>query len=153
MKSAQFAFNQAKYKRSHLSILMIDVDHFKNVNDSLGHHCGDEVLKKVAQLSGVMLRKRDILGRYGGEEFMVLLPNTMQASAIDTAQRIRLCIEQHDWKLPDKKITATVSIGVSTLRKENTETEQMDELSTLIKVADEQLYQAKFSGRNKVCAR
>jgi len=153
MKSAQLAFNQAKNRQNHLSLLMIDVDHFKFINDNLGHHCGDEVLKEIAQLSATMLRKSDVLGRYGGEEFMVCLPNTPLTSAIEIAQRIRLSIEQHDWNFSIDKLTVSVSIGVSTLRSEDRGTASVNDLYSLIKAADEQLYQAKFAGRNKACSK
>jgi diguanylate cyclase (GGDEF)-like protein len=152
MKSAQLAFNHAKNRQNQLSILMIDIDHFKFINDNLGHHCGDEVLKIIAQLSATMLRKSDVLGRYGGEEFMVCLPNTELTSAIEIAQRIRLCIEQHDWQFSIDKLTVSVSIGVSSLRIEGRQTESVNDLYSLIKIADEQLYRAKFTGRNKVCS-
>lgn len=152
MKSAEFVFNHAKIKKKHLSILMIDVDHFKYINDNLGHHRGDEVLKNIAQLSASMLRKSDMLGRYGGEEFMVCLPNTNQSSAVDIAQRIRFCIEQHHWQFALDKSSITVSIGVATLKGEQSNKKQVNDLSALIKLADDKLYQAKASGRNKVCA-
>lgn len=152
MKSAEFVFNHAKIKKKHLSILMIDVDHFKYINDNLGHHRGDEVLKNIAQLSTSMLRKSDMLGRYGGEEFMVCLPNTNQSSAVDIAQRIRFCIEQHHWQFALDKSSITVSIGVATLKGEQSNKKQVNDLSALIKLADDKLYQAKASGRNKVCA-
>jgi len=152
MKVAQHAFNQANYRKNHLSLLMIDVDYFKYINDNLGHHCGDEVLKKIAQLASTMLRKSDMFGRYGGEEFMVCLPNTTMSSAIDIAERIRLCIEQHDWQFSIDKLRVNVSIGVATFNKGDKQAEPISDLSELVKHADEQLYRAKSLGRNKVCA-
>ena len=153
MKAAQSAFNQASNRKKHLSVLMIDVDHFKYINDNFGHHCGDEVLKEVALLSSKMLRKSDIFGRYGGEEFMVCLPKTSMRSAIEIAQRIRLCIEQHDWKFAIKDLKVSVSIGIATFDGASKKNNEVSDLSELIKSADEQLYQAKFSGRNKVSAK
>lgn len=152
MQAAQLAFNQARYRKNQLSILMIDVDHFKYINDNLGHHCGDEVLKEIAKLSAKMLRKSDTFGRYGGEEFMVCLPKTSMSSAIEIAQRIRLCIEQHEWQFSIDKLTVSVSIGVATFTGKSAEGEVINDLSALVKCADDQLYQAKFSGRNKVSA-
>jgi len=152
MTSAQLAFNQGKNRNNHLSILMIDIDHFKYINDNLGHHCGDDVLKTIAQLTASMLRKSDVFGRYGGEEFMVCLPKTAMNSAIEIAQRIRLCIEQHDWGFSIDNLTVNVSIGVATFNGDDAQEGKISDLSTLIKLADEQLYLAKFSGRNKVCA-
>ena len=143
MKQAQQAFKLAQAKPSHLSIMMIDVDHFKDINDSLGHSSGDKVLAKVANLGAKMMRKSDMFGRFGGEEFMVCLPKTTLKSALEVSERIRLGVNQHVWAF-NKLEKVTVSIGVATFSGD-------DDLISLIKRADEQLYQAKASGRNKVC--
>ena len=143
MKQAQQAFKQAQVKPSHLTIMMIDVDHFKDINDSLGHSSGDKVLAKVASLGAKMMRKSDMFGRFGGGEFMVCLPKTTLKSALEVSERIRLGVNQHLWAF-NKLEKVTVSIGVASLSGD-------DDLISLIKRADEQLYQAKASGRNKVC--
>ena len=152
MKSAQLAFNKARSKQTSLSVLMIDIDHFKAINDKWGHQVGDEVLKGVAEIGRVMMRKSDVFGRYGGEEFMVCLPNATITTAVEIAQRIRRCIEQYDWQLVDK-LNVNVSVGVASLNVERLKYETKYNLSELISDADNQLYQAKSSGRNKVCAK
>lgn len=142
MKSKE-AFNVAKTKHKPLSILMINVDHFKKVNDSLGHIVGDQVLRNIAELGLKMMRKSDLFGRFGGEEFMICLPNTSFEVAMEVGERIRSHINQHQWKIIHlEKIT--VSVGVACLQDDT-------DLVSLLKRADEQLYHAKAGGRNKVC--
>jgi diguanylate cyclase (GGDEF)-like protein len=143
MIKSQEAFKLAKAKQHHLSILMIDIDNFKNINDNLGHSVGDKVLTKVAYLCAKMMRKSDVFGRFGGEEFMVCLPISSMKTAMAIGDRIRLSINEYPWQLSNEK-SVSVSVGVATLENDN-------DLSSLIKRADEQLYQAKASGRNKVC--
>ena len=143
MNKSQAAFKVAQAKQTQLSVLMIDVDHFKHINDSLGHSLGDTVLTQVASLGANMMRKSDIFGRFGGEEFMVCLPKTSLQSAMIIGERIRLSISQHAWQFTEVE-QVSISVGVATLQGDN-------DLVSLIKRADEQLYQAKASGRNKVC--
>ena len=143
MKKSQRAFKYSRVKNNHLSVLMIDVDHFKAINDSLGHSSGDKVLAKVAGLGANIMRKSDVFGRFGSEEFMVCLPKTSLKSALVIGERIRLCVSLHSWQSINIS-EVTVSIGVATLANDK-------DLMSLIKRADEQLYQAKSSGRNKVC--
>jgi len=144
MKASLEAYKISKSKKINFCILMIDVDHFKVINDRLGHSSGDKVLAQVAALSASMMRKSDILGRFGGEEFMVCLPQTSLISALEIAERIRLCISEYSWPF-DKLDTVEVSIGVAALEDDS-------DFISLIKRADEQLYQAKSAGRNKVCS-
>jgi len=143
MKKAQKSFKQSKKSGISLSILMIDIDHFKEINDRLGHSTGDKVLAEVASLGSDIMRKSDLFGRLGGEEFMVCLPKTTLTSAMEIAERIRLCVSGASWPYShlDK---VTVSIGVASFKNDS-------ELTDLVKRADKQLYQAKASGRNKVC--
>ncbi len=143
MIKSQEAFKLAKTKQVHLSILMIDVDHFKDINDSLGHNASDEVLAKIASLCANMMRKNDILGRFGGGEFMICLPKAPLHSALEIGERIRSCISEYSWQISNLE-TVNVSVGVATLADDN-------DLMSLVKRAEEQLYQAKASGRNKVC--
>ncbi|MBU2869664.1 GGDEF domain-containing protein [Colwellia sp. E2M01] len=143
MNKSQEAFEAAKIKNHQLSLLMIDADHFKKVNDTLGHSVGDQVLAKIAFISSKIMRKSDIFGRYGGEEFLICLPNTNFKSAMNIAERIRVSIYEHAWQISDLN-KVSVSIGVVSLTDEKN-------LITLVKKADEQLYQAKSLGRNKVC--
>ena len=130
---------------SELSLLMIDIDNFKNINDSFGHNQGDLVLKKLSEIISEQLRKYDVFARFGGEEFIILLPNTSYEQAIETAQRIRKIVEEYEWKLPNET-PITVSIGVT-----NTAENEFKTLDELIKRADDLLYKAKQQGRNKVC--
>jgi diguanylate cyclase (GGDEF)-like protein len=145
MTKSQGAFKFAQVRQLPLSILMIDVDHFKKINDILGHSASDKVLAQVAYLSANVMRKSDIFGRLGGEEFMICLPKTTMISALEISERIRMSIDQYTWQFSkEDNLNISVSIGVATLENDN-------DLSSLIKRADEQLYQAKASGRNKVC--
>ncbi len=127
-----------------LSALMIDIDHFKNVNDTYGHLAGDSVLRDLASILEKRLRPDDELGRYGGEEFCAVLPETPLAGAIKIAEELRGLVEQHSFLVEGEQIKVTISIGVAELKK------GMD-LKAFYKAADEMLYQAKRSGRNRVC--
>jgi diguanylate cyclase (GGDEF)-like protein len=143
MKKTSLAVKLAKTKNLNISILVIDIDHFKDVNDSLGHSQGDVVLKEVVYLTSSLMRKSDIFGRLGGEEFMVCLPEQNLQSATDIAERIRLRIADKKWPLRNiQKIT--VSIGVASFDNDA-------DLNSFIQRADKLLYKAKASGRNKVC--
>ena len=122
-----------------MSLLLMDLDHFKAINDSYGHQRGDQVLTEFVRLVKGLLRRPDQLGRFGGEEFMLLLPETPLEEALAVAERIRLTVDQ--------STTAphvTVSIGVTTTRHDN------DTLDTLLARADKALYRAKAQGRNRV---
>jgi diguanylate cyclase (GGDEF)-like protein len=128
-----------------LSILMVDIDNFKLVNDSLGHEWGDFVLQKVAAQLNNNLRNLDFVARYGGEEFIIILPETGLAGAIETANRLRLAIKQNPVEAPNGLLAVTVSIGVSSnLVKDFTDHTQM------MSDADQALYQAKKSGKDRV---
>lgn len=135
----------ARYASS-TALLMLDIDHFKTVNDTHGHAAGDAVLKAVAQLCKKALREIDILGRIGGEEFAILLPQTPGPMAHDVAERIRAAVQEASIPVgPNgESIRVTVSIGVSAQMAEAT-------LDEMLHRADTALYQAKHSGRNKVC--
>jgi two-component system, cell cycle response regulator len=135
------------YARRHgakLSVLMLDLDGFKNLNDTYGHLVGDGVLRSVAQQLSKLLRVEDVLARYGGEEFVVLARGTGKSSALKLAERIRSAIE----KLPLEKdgVSVTVSLGVATL----SEVGSGDGETELIGLADKRLYVAKDGGRNRV---
>jgi len=143
MLKSQKAFKLAITTKIDLSLLMIDVDHFKGINDSFGHSVGDQVLAQLASIGANMMRKSDTFGRFGGEEFLVCLPKTPLKSALEIAERIRSSIEEYSWPHNDLK-KVTVSVGVVSRVDDS-------DLISLIKRADEQLYQAKVSGRNKVC--
>ncbi|MFM9912495.1 MAG: GGDEF domain-containing protein [Methylophilaceae bacterium] len=127
-----------------LTVLMLDLDFFKNVNDTFGHAAGDEVLKTVVKLGTSALRKSDILARYGGEEFVVLLPHAGIIEAKMLAERLRKSVEDSIIWLAGNSIKVTISIGASTLE------EQESDFTSVLGRADKALYQAKSNGRNRV---
>jgi len=122
------------------SVLLLDIDRFKQINDTYGHQVGDAVLVLLAELLGREIRKTDIAGRWGGEEFMVVLPETWLSGALGTAEKIRQSVEADQY---DRSYQVTVSIGVAQMLPS-------DNFTTLIKRADDALYRAKKSGRNRV---
>lgn len=131
-----------------LTLLLFDLDHFKKINDTFGHPGGDFVLKELCSLViKKMTRQKDVLGRYGGEEFMLILPETPLQIAIDVAERIRSTIEKHNFMFDGKKIPVTISVGISCLDSA-TKSDQ-----DLLNTADKALYDAKHQGRNRVCVR
>jgi len=136
---------------THLVCLMLDVDHFKAVNDTWGHAAGDEVLQELAARIDTQVRATDVAARYGGEEFVVLLPDTENSSAILLADRIRQSISETPFDLPGgKTVAVTVSIGIAGARAE-TKVEDLKTLGdSLLARADVALYRAKSAGRNRV---
>ena len=137
-------FSTAKSNKQAFSVYMIDIDFFKHINDRFGHSIGDKALKEVALQGQRLMRENDFFGRYGGEEFIALLPNTSKSEAIEVAQNLRKNIESAKWKTQQIK-KLTISIGVTTFEQDN-----YANFSTLLKAAHEQLSKAKQSGRNKV---
>ncbi len=133
-------FNRRKY--SHLSLMMIDIDHFKQLNDRYGHLAGDTVLREMGAALRESVRETDTVARYGGEEFAVIMPDTLLEGAKYRAEALRNKIETNTFPGMDQPITATISIGVATYVAGPAE--------NLVRLADEALYQAKKSGRNKV---
>lgn len=130
-----------------LSLLMLDIDHFKAVNDNYGHAAGDQALRKLGLIMVDVLREIDMPGRLGGEEFAVLLPETGHEKAVEVAERLRAVVASTPIPLEaGQTLTFTVSVGVSTL------TDYINSISSLLNLADKALYQAKKSGRNKVCS-
>ena len=141
-----------RYKNP-LSVILVDIDHFKQVNDKYGHLTGDEVLREVASRLKHLNRETDILARYGGEELLLLLPQTLLNAATNVAEKLRRAIEEKSVLLSDgQSISVTVSVGVA----EFTEIQEQDPerkvtVEHLIELADIALYQAKKQGRNRVC--
>ena len=133
-----------RYKHS-LALCIIDLDHFKLVNDSYGHLCGDEVLQEFGKILSDSIRKYDVACRYGGEEFAVLLPDTSIDEAAVLCDRFRERISKHDFTYNRFTIQITASIGVAACSPQNVTTGQQ-----LVDLADKALYQAKHQGRNKV---
>ncbi len=140
---AQEMERSKRYRRP-LALLLMDIDHFKNFNDTYGHPVGDLVLKEISSCIQRSVRRNDIPARYGGEEFVVIIPETDEKGALITAERIRSTIEQHTIISLDRQLKVTVSIGCSAF-PENAPSQQV-----LIDTADKALYAAKKSGRNRV---
>ncbi|MCK5913041.1 MAG: GGDEF domain-containing protein, partial [Desulfuromusa sp.] len=144
-------FQRAKRYRHHLSIIMIDIDHFKKINDDWGHQVGDTVLKKLAELIVKTVRESDVVCRYGGEELLVILPHTEGKAAKIVAENLRLEIEKAKIVTEDNgsegnTVQVTASFGVTSLCTE------IDSVHFLLGQADKALYFAKKLGRNKtVC--
>jgi len=131
-------------RKSTMAFLMIDLDYFKEKNDKFGHLVGDVILKEIAAALKSTLRDIDIIGRYGGEEFTVVLAGINREGALLTAERIRSSVEHSVFKAYDEKVSVTVSIGISTFPEDG-----VDE-HALIESADKALYRAKEKGRNRV---
>lgn len=119
---------------------MFDLDHFKQINDTFGHKTGDIVLIRTASLIKNILRKEDIAGRYGGEEFVVIFPNTDIENAGQAGEKIRTALENENWDIPG--LAVTISGGVCAFEDEDAD--------LLVAKADRLLYKAKNSGRNRV---
>lgn len=128
-----------------LAILMIDVDHFKLVNDTYGHQAGDEVLRKIAELLAGRLRGHDFMGRYGGEEFCVIAPDTDRKGALALAESLRTIIDATPLTAAGRELTLSVSIGIALCPPNVTR-----ELKEVMAESDAALYAAKLAGRNKV---
>ncbi|MEB3887070.1 diguanylate cyclase [Lyngbya sp. CCY1209] len=143
---AEREFQRAQRYRNPFSILMLDIDHFKSINDTYGHATGDEALKLMADVTRNALRQVDIFGRFGGEEFVVFLPETPLPDAVTVADRIREAIASVSVAMDDAAIRMTVSIGVATYQTEE------PNLDTLLMRADKALYEAKQRGRDRVVA-
>ncbi len=137
-----------------LSLLMLDIDHFKRYNDEFGHLVGDATLKKVSEILKLNVRRVDLVGRYGGEEFIVVMPETKPQAALEVAERIRSYIARHTFKLYHVEAKVTVSQGIATYDPQNsTLADSADTapiVDRLIQAADKCLYQAKDDGRNRV---
>jgi diguanylate cyclase (GGDEF)-like protein len=133
-----FLFNQAMRLRLSLSLIMLDIDHFKQFNDSFGHPAGDEVLHRVGSILNTGVRANDLVARYGGEEFVVLLPATGAEEALHVAERLRIAISSRTW--PHRQVTA--SFGVATTSPD------LSTAATLLSQADQALYESKRRGRD-----
>ncbi len=133
----------ARRHHTPLSLIIMDIDRFKSVNDTYGHSAGDDIIKTFAEVVGNVIRKTDMLFRYGGEEFVVLLSNTTRTGAMLLAERIRSGIEQTLVRTSRNNVSITVSLGVSSLAPGDTH-------QSLFEKADQGLYEAKHSGRNCV---
>jgi diguanylate cyclase (GGDEF)-like protein len=141
---AEHELQRARRYRRSLSAIMLDIDHFKQVNDTYGHAVGDHVLKEVADSCRQAMRKEEVLGRYGGEEFVIMMPESNLVATCQVAERLRQSIAQKTIDTEVGPVMVTVSLGVITLDDE------CSTLETLLAGADQALYWAKRSGRNRV---
>ena len=134
------SISYAKRHKTPLSIIFFDIDFFKSVNDNYGHEMGDKILKEVAELISNNLREYDLFGRWGGEEFIIILPNTDIKNALKVAQKLKKAVENFNFAHNE---TLTCSFGV-------TQFQTSDNIKSLLKRADTFLYKAKKNGRNRV---
>lgn len=140
------AMAQAERYNTPLSLAMADIDHFKQINDKFGHKAGDEVLILAAEAMTEALRMPDKIGRYGGEEFLSVLPHTTLAQGRKLAERLRTRVEKTGRAVGRKALSPTISVGVTQFRKG-------DDLAQLLARVDQAMYDAKEAGRNRVAVR
>jgi two-component system, cell cycle response regulator len=144
LESLDASFAQSRVQGKPCSVIYFDLDFFKKVNDTHGHSCGDFILREAAQLAKSCMRSEDVVGRYGGEEFVVVLSDCDVRLAAALAERLRKAMESHDFVYGGKSLKQTVSIGVSEIRSDFASPRE------LLDNADQKLYQSKHSGRNRV---
>lgn len=145
---AERTIDQAAAAGETISLIMIDIDHYKRVNDEHGHQAGDCVLKDVSSIISSQIRESDIVARYGGEEFLILLPSTKTEDAKSVADRICNAVREHEFVINDQINHLTVSIGIASMMQPVSQ-----RIDNLIYLADKALYDAKRKGRNRVCIR
>ena len=141
METLEREMSRSNRTGEQFSILLADIDHFKRVNDSLGHGAGDDVLREVASRIANSLRSHDSVGRYGGEEFLIILPVSGASAALGAAEKLRRVISEVPFKIADVESKITISLGVATSMPEGS-------VESLICAADVALYRAKNAGRN-----
>lgn len=137
-------FSRCKRYGHNLSMVMFDIDHFKNINDTYGHLAGDAVLTNLAKLFGKFFRSVDFISRFGGEEFAVILPETPINGALLTTERIRIAVAQNEVYVNQHTIRITISAGIAEYNQ------SLTSATALIEAADKKLYEAKNNGRNRV---
>jgi diguanylate cyclase (GGDEF)-like protein len=135
---------RARRHERDLSVMMFDIDYFKRINDQFGHLAGDYVLRELARVVQDRIRRDEVFARYGGEEFAIVLPETPLTGAAALAENLRSRVADHTFIFQGEQIAVTISIGCAVLTDDRTATD-------LIQRADEKLYEAKRSGRNRVC--
>jgi two-component system cell cycle response regulator len=133
-----------RYDRQ-LSLLIFDIDYFKNINDQYGHLAGDHVLRELARIVQERIRRDEVFARYGGEEFVIVLPETPLAGGVALAENLRGRVETHPFSFQGERIPVTISVGCAMLGEEKA-------AADLIQRADDKLYEAKRGGRNRVCS-
>lgn len=137
---------RAFFSDTPLSLVMVDIDHFKKVNDTLGHTEGDKILKEIATLLKNSVRKKDTVARYGGEEFIIILPDAGLEESLMIAERIRKLVENKSFEIGQAEIRLTISLGIANFPGHKARSKE-----DLIRMADQALYDAKRGGRNRVC--
>lgn len=140
------AYSQALRYNSNFSVILIDLDHFKKVNDSYGHHGGDKILIVVSNLLKSLTRDVDTVARIGGEEFAILLPDTSRLGAAVLAERMCATVDHEKIDVDDNIVHVTISAGVASYP-----TEKVENFEDIMKIADKRLYMAKELGRNRIC--
>lgn len=133
-----------KEHKVNFGVIFLDIDNFKNINDTHGHDTGDDVIKMVSRTVGNILRKLDVLCRWGGEEFVAVVPNINSKYLEEMADRIRIFIEKSFFMKGDMKISVTASIGAAIINEDDT-------IESLLKRGDELMYKSKKTGKNRVC--
>lgn len=147
LEIAEAALQQARIDNSRLAIIILDIDHFKNVNDVFGHKVGDKVLSAVAATIKGSLRQGDVAGRYGGEEFVVLVIGAPFDRCFKIAERVRQAVAEEEFHIGEATVSVTVSLGLACI-----DPSRVVPLDELINSADEAMYSAKHQGRNRVVA-
>jgi two-component system, cell cycle response regulator len=137
--------NMANREKEDVGLIMADLDHFKRINDTYGHMAGDAVLRLAARRMLTHVRDYDYVGRYGGEEFLIVLPGCGREGVATIAERIRHCIGSESMDIPEGMIQVTISLGLSTKDKG-----RKSDVNSLVQAADQALYLAKQGGRNRV---
>jgi len=137
---------QMQRQSEHFSLIMIDIDHFKRINDTYGHQTGDFILVELSKVLSAAVREGDTLARIGGEEFVVASPHTNRLAAIVLSERLRKSAESTEFEFEGNNIPVTISLGIATMTKGG------DDVDKLLAVADSRLYMAKQKGRNRICA-
>jgi len=147
MEQLEQEFKRSRRYERDISLLMIDIDFFKRINDTFGHQTGDLVLRKISSIIESQLRDADLAFRFGGEEFMVILPETALQDASNVAERMRTEIMHSYYHHDESEFNVTVSIGIISVK-----CNQVESIDSLIKKVDDNLYMAKRSGRNQIVA-
>ena len=129
-----------------LSLVMVDIDHFKRVNDTFGHTEGDRVLREISSVLKSSVRRKDLVVRYGGEEFILILPETNLEESYTIAERIRRAVETTPFKIGNIRLSLTISLGISNFPSHGARSKE-----EMVEMADQALYDAKRGGRNRVC--
>lgn len=150
LKRGQQIIQLAKRSEGECSLIFLDVDKFKHINDSYGHNVGDQVLAHMAKIIVANIRANDVVGRLGGEEFAVMLPNTELAEAQILAERLRKYVAERPLDIDGKKYHITISIGIASYKSNGIRVDDMEIIDSLLRKADAAMYKAKKSGRNKV---